>query len=693
MAFVGGTTGVPQVPPPLSSLIYDGTIRVSGPNLVNGHGRVIQLRGADAEGTISASLRNQGGDIFGGTVNFNQTGGPLGPQLNAWKFNVIRLGINEATWNAYTTYYPGTSYPTPDPFNIRTALTNAIAAFNAAGYYVILVNAWGAPGRVSCGGQMPMANQDNSITFWKSIASYYGFPNGTQLKRNGGTVADRSVMFELSNEPQVFTGLGSGAQLMFNGGFYGQSYYAFDKNGSGTLIYPYTVNAPTGTFTQGETVTSGAATGTLLSAYQCVESSAQSNGQWTLHIYGGTGFNALASGSTITGGTSGATAVTSNTVGWYIAGYAQIISALRSAGCGTVCLLGSPNYNKDMSNWQTYAPTDSTPPTGWSYEPWTGQIAATWHPYPHWGYVSAAAVVSGGSGYVGITSTTSSAGTTTTLNDTSQAWTVNQWVGSFVAYTISGTTYTGQVTGNTATTLTFNAVSVASTSGLAYSVGDVINLPMDESGGPNSNSVYWQAQLLVTNAVGGVIQPGGVALNPCTYAQPGGPTVGGNGNFPPPNNKGGAYLYNLIPSNPVGQAGPGTGGSTSGVGTGATFNLTFTEVDGGVGGARLANWPTVVTLKNTFNGNVGVPVILTETGEHYGAVGTIYGSPWMALMTSWCDTNGISMVAFRYNTGSGLYQTNGGDLTLATAAANNVIPNYSGGYGQFMWNWFTTHAP
>ena len=98
-----------------------------------------------------------------------------------------------------------------------------------------------------------------------------------------------------------------------------------------------------------------------------------------------------------------------------------------------------------------------------------------------------------------------------------------------------------------------------------------------------------------------------------------------------------------------------------------------------------------MNLKNNFNGGVGVPIVLTETGEHYGA--NINGSPWMALMTAWCDTNGISMVAFRYNTSAGLYTANGGDLNLCTAVNNSVIPNYSGGYGQFMWNWFTTHAP
>lgn len=605
---------------------YDGTVQVLGNLLVNGHGTPVQLRGTDTEGTVSASIRHNGGDIFGGTFNFATAGGPNLPQMAAWKFNCIRLGINENTWNNYTTYSAvPTTYATNDPYGFKAALTAQIAALNGQGYYVILVLGWAAPGRCAAGGQMVMANQDNSITFWKSVAALYGYPNGTQLKRNGGTVDDRSVLFELSNEPQVFSGAGSGTSLMMNGGLNPGGWFCSDNaTGGATLIYPYTVNAPTGTFTQGEAVTSGAGTGTLLSAYQCVEPAAASNGQWTLHVYGGSGMNALAAGSTITGSTSGATAVTANTVGFYIAGYAQILAAIRAAGCGTPCLLGSVNFNKDLSQWGTYAPLDTTAPAGWvagGFGAWTPQIAATWHPYPDWSYVQSVTVNNGGSGYL---------------------------------------------------------------------TGDFLNLPMDETLSTAGNSVYWQARLIVTNAVGGVIQAGGVSLSPAQFGQPGGPTETSNGNFPFPANAGGAYSNLLLPTNPVFMGDPGS--STTGVGTGASFNLTFHAYNGATGWPGISNWPAVVTLKNTFNGGAGVPIIITETGEHGGA-NIANKSPWMSALTSWADTNGISLIAFNYNTGNGWYHANGSDLMLTTNAGVGVSPNYANGYGAFMWNWFTTHAP
>jgi len=599
---------------------YDGTILVSGQGFVNGHGTTVQLRGTDCEGPVSASVRHNGGDMWGGTFNFYAAGGPNLTQMANWKFNVVRIGINENTWNNYTTYScVPTTYTNNDPYSFRTSLTTAIANFNAMGCYVILVLGWAAPGRCAAGGQMVMANQDNSITFWKSLCSYYGYPNGSQLKMNGGTIDNRSVLFELSNEPQVFSGAGSGMNLCMNGGLNPGGYYVTDPNTSGaTLVYPYTVNAPTGTFTQGETVTSGAGTATLLSAYQNTEASSASYGQWTLHVYGGSGMTALTNGSTITGSSSGATAVTSNTVGFYIAGHAQMLNAIRATGCGTPCLLSSINFNKDLSQWGAYAPTDSSPPVGW-IGGWTPQIAATWHPYPDWSYVSAIAVNSGGTG---------------------------------------------------------------------YAVNDFIYLPMDETTGTYGNSVYWQAVAQVTSVSGGIIT--GLSLVAAQYGQPGGPTSAHSGNFPFPGNIGGAYCNLALPTNPVHQSDPG--GSTSGSGTGASFNLTFHAYNGATGWPGYSNWPTVVTLKTTFNSNAGVPIIITETGEHGGA-NISNNSPWMSALTSWADTNGVSLLGFNYNTANGWYFANGGDLMLCTNAAPATVPNYANGYGAFMWNWFTTHAP
>ena len=72
------------------------------------------------------------------------------------------------------------------------------------------------------------------------------------------------------------------------------------------------------------------------------------------------------------------------------------------------------------------------------------------------------------------------AGTTTSLTAGTAAWTVNQWAGRFVNYTVSGVQYTARITSNTATVLTLadivtgGALSVAPVAGQNYTIG-IIN--------------------------------------------------------------------------------------------------------------------------------------------------------------------------------------------------------------------------
>jgi hypothetical protein len=280
-----------------------------------------------------------------------------------------------------------------------------------------------------------------------------------------------------------------------------------------------------------------------------------------------------------------------------------MLAAIRTAGAWNVCLLSGDQYNQDLSGWGTYAPSDSTPPAGYSGPGWTRQIGACWHPYPSYSYVSAATVSGGGSG---------------------------------------------------------------------YGVGDTILLPMPESGA-TANSVYWQAQLKVTAVSGSSVTA--VQIDAYTGGRPG--AAGGNsGQFSSHSAGGapigGAYSNLLLPSNPVPQS------TTSGQGTGASFNLTLTAV-GGTAWPNNSHWPAVAALTKT----PGVPVVITETGEHYGT--GISGSPWMSALTSFCDANGISLVAYAYTPAAGWTDMSGGDFSLADG--NNPTP----GYGAFMYNWFTTH--
>jgi hypothetical protein len=79
-------------------------------------------------------------------------------------------------------------------------------------------------------------------------------------------------------------------------------------------------------------------------------------------------------------------------------------------------------------------------------------------------------------------------------------------------------------------------------------------------------------------------------------------------------------------------------------------------------------------------------VVITETGEHYGA--GVSGSPWMSVVTSFCDANDISLVVYAYTPSDAWTDLKGGDFSLADGN-HNPTP----GYGAFMYNWFTTHSP
>jgi hypothetical protein len=608
-----GTASPGATTPGSSTGGYDGTIAVLGSSFVNGGGMFAQLRGADTEGYVSASINNYnqgtGGDVSGGNYNFDQPhGGPILSALKNWKMNVIRIGINEASWLGYPCYKTDGTTVNPDPHGVyRSQITAQIAALNGIGCYVLLVLGWTNPGRAAPFGQDIMANQDNSIQCWESIAATFGYPNGTALKRNGGVVDDRSVIFELFNEPEPYGDAPQPWNEVMNGGFY-QGAYSF--NNPFALIYPYPCNGPAIAFKPGESVTiSGGITGQVLCTYKNTTTGYPSSGTQFIHLFNLSN-TAIASGATITGVTSHATTTTTSaSYGWYIAGHSQLLGAVRAAGAWNVCLLSGINYNKDLGEWAKYAPSDTTPPAGYNGPGWKPQIGASWHPYPAWSWVSQAAIASGGSG---------------------------------------------------------------------YKVGDTILLPMPESG-PAANTVYWQAQLQVTSVNNGAIT--GVAINSHTGGSPGATATYGAANFNGNNLVGGAYCNLSLPVNPVPQD------STTGTGTGAAFNLTFKAHDGNSGAGDWPNydtWAQVVALKNSFNG-IGVPICITETGEHTGA--GVSGSPWMAAMTSWCDTNGVSLCCFAYNPSSGWYLSTGWDYTLVTSDAKP-----SPGYGEFMYKWFTNHA-
>jgi len=617
---------------------YDGTIATRGNQLINGAGAPMQLRGTNIQDYAFSIMRGNP-DASGGGPGRGSNDAENGPDvafLKKWKMNAIRIGINEACWLGYRCYSTAvngdgvTGWVNPDKIaesnSYQHQVTQQIAALNSIGCYVILTLAGTNPGRSAPGGQDFMANQDNSVSCWQSLARTYGYPNGTALKKNGGAVDDRSVVFELFNEPEMYGGpenlwplslhgqFKNSWSLLMNGGFINQSYttngYSAFRDVPARPVYPYPCTTPSGTFIPGEkALVDGTAVGIVLCYYKNASFGLPASGTQFIHLYTPEGYNgrppAVSSGTPIIGSISKATTQVVGDFGWYVAGHAQMLAGIRAAGAWNVCLLSGVQYAQDLAGWATFAPTDSTAPAGYSGSGWKPQIGACWHPYPASSYVSNATIESGGKG---------------------------------------------------------------------YAVGDTVLLPMPESG-PTANSVYWQAQLQITDVHAGAITA--VKINPYTGGRPG--AAGGNASQFSSHSSGGspiggAYCNIMLPSNPATQY------STSGRGIGATFNLSFTSVAGG-NWPNYIHWPAVAALKT----NPGVPVVITEAGEHYGT--GITGSPWMAALTSFCDANGFSLVTYAYTPNNQWTDLNGGDFSLADG---DHVP--TPGYGTFMYKWFTNHS-
>jgi hypothetical protein len=60
-----------------------------------------------------------------------------------------------------------------------------------------------------------------------------------------------------------------------------------------------------------------------------------------------------------------------------IAGYQQVLDAIRSTGAQNVCIVNGPSFTQEAQNYAQWFPTDSLSPP---------QLAAGWHPYPHGTY-------------------------------------------------------------------------------------------------------------------------------------------------------------------------------------------------------------------------------------------------------------------------------------------------------------------
>lgn len=180
------------------------SIRVQGHHFIDGAGATVQPRGVNYSGFEFAAIQGWSGtDPSGGQAG--QPGGPKWSAITAWKANIVRIPLNETSWLGHRCVDAAGDIHNPDPAdNYRAAVQTQVAEAIAAGLYVILDLHWSAPGTTCPLLQMQMANADNSLAFWTSVAQ--SFKNRP------------AVMFELFNEPFMNFGFsGDRWQMMMHG--------------------------------------------------------------------------------------------------------------------------------------------------------------------------------------------------------------------------------------------------------------------------------------------------------------------------------------------------------------------------------------------------------------------------------------------------------------------------------------------
>jgi endoglucanase len=165
------------------------SLTVSQGHLVDGSGQTVQLRGVNVSSLEFIPIQGwSAANPWGG-----QTGDatPNWSRIKTWKVNTVRIPLNEASWLGYRCSDVSGAMRDPDPgHNYQATVKAAVADATAAGLYVILDLHWTAPGTFCPLAQNPMADADNSIGFWTSLAgTFKGYPN---------------VLFEPFNEPFFF---------------------------------------------------------------------------------------------------------------------------------------------------------------------------------------------------------------------------------------------------------------------------------------------------------------------------------------------------------------------------------------------------------------------------------------------------------------------------------------------------------
>jgi hypothetical protein len=165
-AFLGGTltsgVSVAAARSPAAATAGGLTgLHVAGNRLVDGSGRVVQLRGVNRSGTEYACI--QGWGIFDGPSDAASVAAIAG-----WHANVVRIPLNEDCWldiNGVDPAYAGARY--------RDAILSYVALLHRYGMYAELSLIWAAPGSYQATYQPDAPDEDHSPAMWSSMAATF----------------------------------------------------------------------------------------------------------------------------------------------------------------------------------------------------------------------------------------------------------------------------------------------------------------------------------------------------------------------------------------------------------------------------------------------------------------------------------------------------------------------------------------
>jgi hypothetical protein len=158
------------------ALLTAPSLHVRGNHLVRLGGKIVRLTGVNRSGAEYACAEGWG--IWDGPTDTNSAI----EAMAGWHINAVRIPLNEDCWlgiNGVKPAYSAGKY--------RSAVADYVARLERFGMTPILNLHFSAPGNLRPDRQAPMADEDHSPAFWRSVATYF---------RN-----DHRIIFDLFNEP------------------------------------------------------------------------------------------------------------------------------------------------------------------------------------------------------------------------------------------------------------------------------------------------------------------------------------------------------------------------------------------------------------------------------------------------------------------------------------------------------------